>query len=78
MRWASLFGYTSSERPRRSLRPIIIDSGRFTCVFAMVRSEVDRRSRELQGGEFDGQNSVGIVMFKMLSKVDDLNPRKEK
>ena len=71
----ALWIYTPSERPRRYLRSIVIDSGLFTCVIAMVGSEVDRRSCELQGGEFDGQNSV---MFKIPFKVDDLNPRKEK
>jgi hypothetical protein len=72
----SLDIYLFGKAPR-SLGSIVIDSGLFACVFAMVRSEVDRRSRELQGGEFDGQNSAGTVMFKMIFKVNDLNSRKE-
>ena len=75
---ASLFGYIPLRKGPEGLLDRLSSTLVCSLVFAMVRSEVDRRSRELQGGEFDGQNSAGTVMFKTIFKVGDLNSRKGK
>ena len=72
MRWASLFGYIPLRKDLEVLLDRLSSTPACSLVFAMVRNEVGRRSRELQGGECDEQN------FKMLFKVNDLNSRKEK
>jgi hypothetical protein len=65
---ASLFGYIPLRKGPGGLGLIVIDSSLFACVFAMVRSEVDRRSRELQGGEF-GTRRPSQSLVNLMDKT---------